>query len=462
MTSYSEFIDSKHMAATLQGFEVDRRDVNPVAFEYQKDVIVAACRSGRYAGFLDCGLGKTLIELEWSRLVWEHSGHDSMILLLTPLSVAKQMVREAEKFGINCPVRRVMDQSECGPGINVTNYERLHLFDSSRFAGVVLDESSILKSFMGATKTVLCDEFSATPFRLCGTATPAPNDRKELGNHSQFLGIMDSSEMLMRWFINDTMKAGGYRLKKHSSGDFWKWVASWSACLRRPSDLGYSDEGFILPPMEVIDHEIESTRKVAGHLIDPGGKVSATNVHDVKRSMLPEKAEVVASLANGTTDAYVVWVDTDYEADAIRPLIPDAVEVRGSMSVEMKERRLDDFVNGQTRVLITKPEIGGFGSNWQHCHRMSWFPSFSYEAYYQCFRRFYRFGQKHKVTVDCVKTDLEKSVSDTAAMKQFEHQEMQEEIAKWMQDAVKSGAVRKGLSMYQPESAMSMPPFLRA
>jgi hypothetical protein len=280
----------------------------------------------------------------------------------------------------------------------------------------------------------LCERFYRTPFRVGGTATPAPNDRKELGNHAEFLGIMNSNEMLSRWFINDTMKAGGYRLAGHAKTDFWKWIASWAVCLRRPSDFGYSDEGFVLPELKIVDHVLPSNRKVAGHLIDPGGRVSATNVHEAKRLRLSEKAELVADIVAKTSGPFVVWVQTDYEADAIRPLIPDCVEVRGSQSAERKEAGLVDFSEGRTRVIITKPEIGGWGMNWQHAAHMTWFPSFSYESFYQCVRRLWRYGQLNPVTVHCVMTDAEESVSRTAREKESEHLEMQAEIVQWMRE----------------------------
>lgn len=460
MDDYAKFIASKRVETRPAGFEIDRGEVNAKAFEYQKDMIQSACERGRMAMFLDCGLGKSLIEMEWGRLVWDHCGHDSQLLLLTPLAVGRQMVGEAEKFNIDCPVRRVQDQSECGPGVNIANYERLHLFDARRFHGAILDESSILKSYMGATKMALCEQFRDTPFRLCGTATPAPNDRMEIGNHSQFLGVMESAEMLMRWFTNDTMKAGGYRLSNWAVSDFWRWVASWAACVRRPSDLGYSDEGFILPPLTIKDYVVKSRRQVSGHLIDPGGKVSATNVHDAKREMLGEKAEIVAGLANGTTKPFVVWVDTDYEADAIRPLIPDCVEVRGSHSAQRKEEALEAFVRGDVRVLVTKPEIGGWGLNFQHCAEMTWFPSFSYESFYQCVRRFWRFGQTSPVTVHNIMSELEESVSKTADRKQAEHLSMQEEIVKWTRLSF-ARSQPKLLSKYTPGSRMEIPQFLR-
>lgn len=404
-------------------------------------------------------MGKTFMELEFGRLCWEQLGHDSRILLLAPLAVGRQTLGEAEKFCVEAPVRVAKDQSEVGPGINITNYERLHLFDSGCFDTVIPDEAGILKSYTGATKTALCERFKATRFKLGATATPAPNDRMEIGNHSQFLGVMDSSEMLMRWFINDTMKAGGYRIKMHAVDDFWNWVASWSVCIRKPSDFGYPDDGYDLPELKIIDHVIPSNYAPKGHLYDPGGKVSATNLHDTKRRQLLAKAEKVSELVGSTDEPFVVWVATDYEADAIRPLIKDCIEVRGSQSTEQKERGLTDFSEGRARVIITKPRIGGWGMNWQHCHNMTWFPSFSFEEYYQSVRRLWRYGQLHEVNVHCVMTEAEESISKIARAKEQEHKEMQWEVAARMLKSQRLNGVRNLVESRSP-SKLKLPSWL--
>jgi hypothetical protein len=301
---------------------------------------------------------------------------------------------------------------------------------------VVLDESSILKAYTGATKRALCQRFENTPYRLACTATPAPNDRMELGNHSEFLGVMPSDDMLARWFINDGGKAGTYRLRKHGERDFWRWMASWSVCISSPADLGFSDEGFKLPELVTYEHVIDCKAE-SGYLFAVPRQVSATNVHREKRAYLNERAEVVAGLTNNDTDCWAVWCDTDYEADALVRRIPDAVEVRGSHSEKIKEDRLRAFSDGQVRVMITKPEIGGFGLNWQHCHKTTWFAGYSYERFYQSIHRLLRYGQMHDVDCHVVRTVNEGSIVESIERKRRQHAEMQREMASLMSEGMR-------------------------
>lgn len=431
---YATFLARKHLSVPPVGFEVDESAINTKLFNWQRAIVRWACRRGRAALFEDCGLGKTAQQLEWSRLVCDHTG--GRVLILTPLAVAAQTKREAAKFGIQADVTIARDQSQVGPQISITNYERLHLFDPTAFAGVVLDESSILKAFMGTTKRKLVDAFAGTPYRLACTATPAPNDRKELGNHSAFLGIMDSDEMLARWFINDSMKSGGYILRPFASRDFWRWIASWAVCIGKPSDIGFQDDGFDLPPLTIHEHVVEPTGRPEGFLFNPGCKVSATNVHREKRFCLADRVAVVADLVNGYNDYWAVWCDTDYEADALRKAIPTAVEVRGSHSPETKEERLTAFSTGDARVIITKSEIAGFGLNWQHCCKTTWFAGYSYERWYQAIRRLWRFGQQRPVECHTVMSADEESIKAAVDAKAKSHHEMQAEMAALMHDGM--------------------------
>src|SRR5579872_7626 len=393
MDGYQEFLASKVAAARPNGFDVAEADISPTLFPFQRAVVRWALRMGRCAIFADCGLGKTFMQLEWAGRVVGQSCRP--VLILTPLAVTPQTVAEGGKLDVMVrPVERQEDVS--GAGIFVTNYHKLHRFDPTWFSGVVLDESSILKNYMGKTKRALVDAFRETPYKLCCTATPAPNDHMELGNHSEFLGVMDSNEMLMRWFINDTMSNGKYRLKGHASKDFWEWVASWAVSIRRPSDLGFSDDGFVLPELQIIYRYVKTdiTQDVPEGQLFRLPTMSATSLHKEMRITSADRAQSVADLVNNSDETWVIWCNTNYEADELTKRIPDAVEVRGSESIAVKERKLTDFTQGKTRVLITKAGIAGYGLNWQHCHNVAFVGlSYSFEDVYQAIRRSYRFGQ---------------------------------------------------------------------
>jgi DNA modification methylase len=422
--AYREFLISKMARTEESGVEIQDDSINPMLFPFQRDILKWALKNGRSAIFAECGLGKTPVQLEWARHVVEHTGRP--VLILAPLAVSQQTKREGEKFGIECSV--VRDGDEVVNGINITNYERIEKFDPSVFGGVVLDESSILKSFAGKTKRLLCSSFDQTPFRLCCTATPAPNDHMELGNHSEFLGIMPSSEMLSRWFINDTMNFGTYRLKHHAVKPFWTWVSSWAVCIRKPSDLGYSDDGFILPKLHQHRHVIRADYEALGSEIGEmfySPTASATSVHKIMRVTAESRAQEVGRIVNESTGPFVVWCHTNYEADALRKAIPEAVEVRGNDKPYIKESKLLGFVAGEFRVLITKPKIAGFGMNWQHCSQAAFVGmSYSYEAFYQAVRRNWRFGQENEVHIHTVMSDAEQQIYDTVMVKAAKHDVM--------------------------------------
>jgi hypothetical protein len=433
-TTYQAFLKNKHVRLQRTGFDIPLASINSKLFDWQRVIVQWACKCGRAALFEDCGLGKTAQQLEWSRLVHQQTSGD--VLLLCPIAVQWQTKREAGKFGIECPVNVVETNDQVQPGISITNYEKLHHFDTSRFTGVVLDESSILKAYTGATKRALCKQFAGTPYRLACTATPAPNDRMELGNHSEFLGVMPSNDMLARWFINDGGKAGTYRLRKHGECDFWRWMASWAVCISTPDDIGFDGSMFNLPELLTFEHVVES-KPQPGYLFAVPQNVSATNVHREKRASLEERADEVAKMVNGDPDCWAVWCDTDYEADALIDRIKDAVEVRGSHSEKIKESRLRAFSDGEARVIVTKPEIGGFGLNWQHCHKTTWFAGYSYERFYQSIRRLWRFGQTHDVEVHVIRTTNEGSIVEAIERKKQQHAEMQREMAGLMGDGMR-------------------------
>ena len=455
---YGEFMTGKHVRAIKTGFDVEDAEINQSLFDWQRVVVRWALRIGRAALFEDCGLGKTLQQLEWASQVCVHTGGD--VLLLCPLSVQWQTAREAVKFAIDTPVNVCETQADVKPGITITNYEKLHHFDSTAFVGVVLDESSVLKSYTGKTKQALVKQFAQTRFKLACTATPAPNDRMELGNHAEFLGVMPSNEMLARWFVNAGDQVGAYRLRKHGEDNFWRWVASWAICISSPDDIGFDGSKYDLPPLIVKEHVVDC-KVPAGFLFQPSEAISATNVHREKRAALEERAIEVAKLVNGDDDFWAVWCDTDYEADALKKLIPDAIEVRGSHPIKIKEERLRMFSDGECRVIITKAEVGGFGLNWQHCHKTTWFAGYSYERWYQAVRRLWRFGQLLPVEAHVVRTDREESIVEAVRRKQEQHQEMQREMSGRMKDGMlEELGIGKTLRAYSPSMNVKIPNWL--
>jgi superfamily II DNA or RNA helicase len=426
---YESFIATKHAATLTTGFELPIEYINQQAFDWQRRVIQWSLKRGRAALFLDTGLGKTISQLAWAEQVAGHTG--GRVLLHCPIGVRQQTKREAEKFGIECDVAICDDDTNMpSTGIVIANYEKLHKFNTKKFDGVVLDESSILKSFSGAIKRSLCENWKHTDFRLACTATPSPNDHMELGNHAQFLGIMNSNEMLSRWFYNDTMKSGGYKILPHGEEDFWDWVATWAACVSMPSDIGGSDDGYILPTLTRIDHTVVPTDEEPdeGCLFRVERELTATTVHKEKRRTTIDRARKVAEIvAIEPDESWLIWCDTNYEADDLLELIPDAVDLRGNESESVKERKLSGFSDGTIKRLITKPTVAGFGLNWQHCRRMAFIGlSYSYEQYYQAVRRCWRFGQQSEVHAHVVMAESEAAILRTNERKQSQHSQMQQ------------------------------------
>jgi len=458
--NYKDFINSKTQNVKPMGFDIDDSRLNKKLTNWQKTVVKWAINRGRAAMFEECGLGKTFQQLEFSRLVFEKTNRP--VVIHCPLGVRRQTLAEAKKFNIRCCIAEVNQPEHVVDGINLINYEKLHLFDSSIWGGVVLDESSILKSFSGTTKKQLIESYQSTPYRLACTATPAPNDHKELGNHSEFLGVLPSSEMLSRLFINDTMKAGGYRIKGHAQRDFWNWVSQWAACVAKPSDIGGDDDGYELPKLNVTRHVVEADEnaKLDGLLFNVSG-ISATNIHQEKRLTNTARSRKTAELALSTKEPVLIWCQTDYEADQLKADIPEAVEIRGG--TKDKERLLLEFAQGKYRVLITKPGIAGFGLNYQHCNHMIFAGlSYSFEEYYQSVRRCWRFGQLRPVRVDVIVADSDSAIESAVARKESDHLLMQSSMV----DAVKEygiGNISSDLkrSVYCAENKIQLPNFLR-
>lgn len=432
LAEYRSFIASRAPEYALRGF--DPKPINPLAKMHQDAVLRFALELGKSAAFLDTGLGKSFIELEFARQCAEETGKPSLIL--TPLAVAGQMVREGQKFGIDA--RQTREQHEVGSGVMVANYERLAKLDPQSFGAVVLDESSILKSYAGRTRAMIQDAFIDTPYKLAATATPSPNDHTELGNHAEFLGVMRQQEMLSKWFINDTSTASqDWRLKGHAVEDFWSFVASWSRCATLPSDLGGDDAGYILPDVDRRIHTVAADRmeKVADGMLFRIPEMSATSFHEEKRLTLKQRCEMAADLA--THDKPVtVWCETNDESTTLAKMIPGAIEVRGDLDPDEKERRLLGFADGEYRAIVTKPKLAGFGVNWQHCaHAVFASISFSYEQHYQAVRRSHRFGQSETVRNDIVISDTEASIWDVINVKSKKHDEMKRRMAEAMKSA---------------------------
>lgn len=454
--NYNSFLSSKKPVAAATGLTGDI-DLASHLFPFQADVTEFALRQGRCGLFLGTGLGKTACTLEYCM----HAGEatNGWSLILTPLAVAKQIEREAARWGYDARVIR--DQSEAKSGINICNYDRIDKIDPDAFGVIALDESSILKSLGGKMQQALTAAFRGHRFRLAATATPAPNDHMELGTQAQFLGVMQHREMLSRWFINDTSTASQHwRLKGHAVSDYWDWVASWSRLATMPSDLGYSDAGYVLPPLMIVRHKAKQTmiKARAGELF--ATEASATSIFDMKRQTADARADVVAALvADEPAEPWVVWCDTDQEADALRARIPDAVEVRGSMKPEAKEENAIAFSTGQARVIITKASICGWGLNWQHCARVAFVGrTFSFESWHQAVRRCHRFGQHRQVHVHIALAEGENQTDAAISRKEADHDRMRSEMAAAMRRDRATHAVIK--AAYNPTHMAEVPLWL--
>jgi len=453
---YLEYLNKKVRKHSPTGFNVDIEILNPMLFSWQKACVQWALRQGRAALFQGCGLGKTPQQLEWARHVSRHTGGD--VLIVAPLAVSQQTIREGRKFGIE--VHPVRSQADVKTGINVTNYEMVHHFDTDGLAGVVLDESSILKAVTGKMRGFLIEKFSSVPYRLCCTATPAPNDHTELGNHAEFLGISRHQEMLSRWFVNDSYKVGNWRLKHHAQRMFWEWVSSWAVCMGKPSDIGYTDDGFILPPLKTVKHIVKCESGPQNGMLFRVQNPSATDLRREMRESIVPRARKAAEIVNEIPDSVLLWCNTNAEADRLKREIPEAHEVRGSMAPEHKERALRDFSEGRTRVLITKPSIAGFGLNWQHCNQMIFVGlSYSFEERYQAIRRCWRFGQEREVFDHVVMGEAEVGVFQEVQKKEKKHVEMENQTSRYI-NAISTLNVQGKFREYAAEHEMKLPEFL--
>lgn len=422
MEDYNHFLQSKVRRIENSGFKPKK--LNKYLKTFQSFCVERALISGKFALFEDCGLGKTIQQLEWANQVYKHTGES--VLILAPLAVVGQTIKEAKKFQLNCS--RYIDSPK--KGVLITNYENLDNVDSSIFSGVVLDESSILKNFTGKTKELIIDKFKNTSYKLACTATPSPNDPMELGNHAEFLDVMGRNEMLSMYFVHDGGETSKWRLKGHAVNEFYKFVGKWSIMMSKPSDIGFEDDGYLLPELNLLEETIVTPKRDNGELFNDA-IVSATNFNkELKITKVP-RMEYVADLVNNSDENFIVWVKQNEEGQMIRELVPDAIEVKGSDKPETKENRLLGFANNEFRVLCTKTKIAQFGLNYQNC-RNQVFASidFSFEGLYQAIRRSYRFGQKNEVNIYIVSTDTMKNVIQSINLKQEQFTQMQNEMRK--------------------------------
>lgn len=449
MIEYRKFIAGKAGIGKAMREDVECIP-HPKAKPHQAKCLEHLLKVGTGAAFLDTGLGKTFLQLDWARHI------PGEVLIIAPLAVSQQTAKEAENL-LNMPVH-VSRDGGVKERVTIINYERAHLVEPSRFAGVVLDESSILKGQSSKTRQWLTDAFRHTPWKLACTATPSPNDHTELGQHSEFLGIMPMQEMLMRWFIHDSANTAEWRLKGHAEADFWKWVSSWAACVSMPSDLGFADDGYILPPLKMHTHTVKTPLQMgAEDELFAVPDMSATDLHRTKRLTLNERCNLAAELANGTTEPCLVWCESNDESDMLAKLIPDAVEVKGSDSIDVKEDRMNAFSESRARVLISKASICGFGMNWQHASQMVFASiSYSYESFYQAIRREWRFGQTKPVNVHVVISDAELPVWRTVERKATQHDQMKKAMVK----AIMGGQGTTTKNAYTPRAQAKLPAWL--
>lgn len=453
---YMDFINSK--AEKLQACGIDTEIHNPGLFEWQRECVEWALKRGRACLFEGCGLGKTRQQLVWANEVCKHTGGN--VLILAPLGVTRQTAdEEAPQVNVKCTVCRT--QADVQPGVNITNYEMLEHFNPESFVGVVLDESSILKNFMGSTRQLLVDFFKDTKYRLCCTATPAPNDYDELLNHADFLGIMSTAQSRAKYFIND-MKSDTWRIKGHATRDFWAWVCEWALNIEKPSDIGYTDEGYILPKLnekvDIIEIDLIDENCEDGFFRNI--EMSATSFRKEQKNTAEIRAKRCAELINDT-DQYLIWCDTNDEADWLKQYIPEATEVRGSDSPKFKEESAEKFKSGEIRILISKAKIFGYGMNFQKCHNVIFCGlNYSYEGYYQALRRIYRFGQKHEVNSTIVIGSTELHMLKANREKEQKQIDMKNQMDMAIKDIQLLEFKGKEVKVEYKQEAISLPEWL--
>lgn len=431
------------------GFDIEKSELNPKMFEFEKDIVRWALKKGRACVFAGCGLGKTFIQLSWADQVHLHTG--GRVLIVAPLTVADQTKREAEKFGYDAKICE--SQEDCVDGINITNYEKLEKFVAKEFVGVVLDESSILKSYTGKVRNQIIEMFANTPYKLACTATPAPNDYMELGNHSEFCGVMTRAEMLAMFFVHDGGQTSKWRLKGHAKDIFWQWMASWSVFLDNPKDLDYNVSGYDLPPLHINEIIVDGDEPIVESL-------TLTERREARKESLDLRCQKAAELVNNSDEQWLVWCDLNAESEKLHELIPDSVEVKGSDKPKYKTESILGFTDGKIKALVTKASIAGYGINWQNCHNMIFTGiSDSFEAFYQAVRRCWRFGQDKEVNVYIIISAKEGCVKENIERKQWDFEAMRDAMVDLTKEITKK-ELRQTCRIstpYEPKVEMKLP-----
>lgn len=447
--TYKEFLQNKRFVLESSGFDISKSDLNPMLYDFQKDIVRWALKKGKACIFADCGLGKTPMQLSWAYQVHKHTG--GKILILAPLAVADQTKREAEKFGYTAKV--VEKQEDCISGINITNYEKLDRFIANDFIGIVLDESSILKSYSGKVRTAIIHNFHEVPYKLACTATPAPNDYMELGNHSEFCGVMTRAEMLSMFFVHDGGDTSKWRLKGHAEDVFWQWLATFSVFVDNPNNIGYEIDGYNLPPINIQEITVDGDTPTTE-------KLTLTERRQARKDSLQLRCEQAAQLVNDSDEQWLVWCDLNDESHKLHKLINDSIEVQGGDKDTHKSSSMLKFGKGEIKCLVTKPRIAGFGMNWQSCHNMIFTGlSDSYEQFYQALRRCWRFGQEKPVNVYIIISEKEGCVKENIERKQKDFLKMQSEMTELTKEITKKElrSTCRISTPYEPHIKMELP-----
>ena len=454
--NYMDFLKRKEITIENTGFDPD--ELNPNLFDFQRDIVSWALRKGKAALFEDTGLGKTIQQLAWADAVAKHE--NGKVLILAPLAVSRQTAKEAQKFGIQCKLCE--SDEDVVDGVNITNYEKIHHFDTDQFCGIVLDESSILKSYSGKTTGEMINRFRFTPYKLACTATPSPNDFTELGNHAEFLNVMTMNEMLSMFFINDSSNGIGWRLKGHSVSDFFKWIAEWAIMIKSPADLGFDASKYILPALRIHNIITESPSKEGMLFAMPAETLQERR--QARKDSLEIRVQRAKEIVGKTDDQALVWCNYNDESEALRKAIKGSYEVKGSDTPEHKENGMMGFSEGTVKYLVSKPSICGFGMNWQNCHKMIFCGlSDSYEQFYQAIRRCYRFGQTHEVDVYVITSEAESNILNNIKAKQARHELMSVEMLKVINTVTKEKLYSMSFehSNYIPQEEVIIPTFLK-
>lgn len=449
MQEYENFIFNKSTSIISSGFDISKKELNKNLYEFQKDIVRWALKKGKAAIFADCGLGKTIMQLEWANKVYEHTGKN--VLILAPLAVSTQTKMEGKTFGID--VNICESQSDVVPGINITNYEKLDKFVANEFGGIVLDESSILKSFTGKIRNQIIKNFSHCPFRLACTATPAPNDYMELGNHAEFLGIMTRNEMLSMYFIHDGSDTSKWRLKGHADKIFWQWMASWCVFIDNPNSLGYEIEGYKLPKLNIFEIIADGTDF-------SNDKLTLTQRRNVRKETLNIRCQKAADIVNSSNEQWLIWCSLNDESAKLKEYINESYEVKGSDNSKYKAETMIKFSNNEIKSLVTKPSIAGFGMNWQQCNNMIFVGlSDSYEQYYQAIRRCWRFGQTKEVNVYIILSAKEGTVKENIARKEEDAKYMQSQMVELTKEITQKElhSTSRIVTEYIPKIEMILP-----